>query len=71
MLNARYDPRIIIEMFSSDGLTQLANTHMQCAFKHWFKVLRSSNLGLKEKIDGLLLLNVYSVCGFWVVLAGF
>jgi cellulose synthase/poly-beta-1,6-N-acetylglucosamine synthase-like glycosyltransferase len=36
-----------------------AKGHMQCAFKHWFKVLRSNNLGLKEKIDGLLLLNVY------------
>ena len=33
--------------------------HMQCAFKHWFRVLRSNNLGLKEKNDGLLLLNVY------------
>jgi cellulose synthase/poly-beta-1,6-N-acetylglucosamine synthase-like glycosyltransferase len=33
--------------------------HMQCAFKHYLKVLKSSNLELKEKIDGLLLLNVY------------
>ena len=33
--------------------------HMQCAFKHSLKVLKSSNLELKEKIDGLLLLNVY------------
>ncbi|MEM3442837.1 MAG: glycosyltransferase family 2 protein, partial [Candidatus Bathyarchaeia archaeon] len=36
-----------------------AKGHMQCAIKHSFKVLRSSNLKLKEKIDGLLLLNVY------------
>ena len=33
--------------------------HMQTAFKHSVKVLKSSNLGFKEKIDGLLLLNVY------------
>ncbi|MEM2988185.1 MAG: glycosyltransferase family 2 protein [Candidatus Bathyarchaeia archaeon] len=36
-----------------------ARGHMQCAFKHWLKVLKSKELGLKEKIDGLLLLNVY------------
>jgi cellulose synthase/poly-beta-1,6-N-acetylglucosamine synthase-like glycosyltransferase len=36
-----------------------AKGHMQCAIKHSFKVLKSSNLSLKEKIDGLLLLNVY------------
>ena len=36
-----------------------AKGHMQCAFKHSFKVLRSSNLRLREKVDGLLLLNVY------------
>ena len=36
-----------------------AKGHMQCAFKHLFKVLKSNNLTLKEKIDGLLLLNVY------------
>ncbi len=33
--------------------------HMQCAFKHSLKVLKSNNLRLREKIDGLLLLNVY------------
>ncbi|MDH5794337.1 MAG: glycosyltransferase family 2 protein [Candidatus Bathyarchaeota archaeon] len=48
-----------------------AKGHMQCAFKHWFKVLRSNNLGLKEKIDGLLLLNVYFMPVFvllsWIV----
>jgi cellulose synthase/poly-beta-1,6-N-acetylglucosamine synthase-like glycosyltransferase len=48
-----------------------AKGHMQCAFKHWFKVLRSKNLGLKEKIDGLLLLNVYFMPVFvllsWIV----
>jgi cellulose synthase/poly-beta-1,6-N-acetylglucosamine synthase-like glycosyltransferase len=36
-----------------------AKGHMQCAFKHSLKVLNSNNLLLKEKIDGLLLLNVY------------
>lgn len=38
-----------------------AKGHMQCAFKHSLKVLKSKNLSLKEKIDGLLLLNVYFV----------
>jgi cellulose synthase/poly-beta-1,6-N-acetylglucosamine synthase-like glycosyltransferase len=33
--------------------------HMQCAFRHSLKVLTSDNLRLREKIDGLLLLNVY------------
>jgi len=33
--------------------------HMQCAFKHSLKILESKNLQLREKIDGLLLLNVY------------
>ena len=36
-----------------------ARGHMQCCFKHSLKVLKSNNLRLKEKIDGLLLLNVY------------
>ncbi|MGQ9507579.1 MAG: glycosyltransferase [Candidatus Bathycorpusculaceae bacterium] len=36
-----------------------AKGHMQCALKHSFKVLKSKNLSLKEKIDGLLLLNLY------------
>jgi cellulose synthase/poly-beta-1,6-N-acetylglucosamine synthase-like glycosyltransferase len=36
-----------------------AKGHMQCAFKHWLSVLKSKKLGLREKIDGLLLLNVY------------
>jgi cellulose synthase/poly-beta-1,6-N-acetylglucosamine synthase-like glycosyltransferase len=36
-----------------------AKGHMQCAFKHWLNVLKSKKLGLREKIDGLLLLNVY------------
>ncbi len=36
-----------------------AKGHMQCAFKHWLSVLKSKKLGFKEKIDGLLLLNVY------------
>jgi cellulose synthase/poly-beta-1,6-N-acetylglucosamine synthase-like glycosyltransferase len=33
--------------------------HMQCAFKHWLKVLKSNKLTLREKIDGVLLLNTY------------
>ena len=36
-----------------------AKGHMQCFFKHSLKVLKSSNLRLREKIDGLLLLSVY------------
>jgi cellulose synthase/poly-beta-1,6-N-acetylglucosamine synthase-like glycosyltransferase len=36
-----------------------AKGHMQCFFKHSWNVLRSKNLNVKEKIDGLLLLNVY------------
>ena len=32
---------------------------MQCFFKHSLSVLRSKNLDLKEKIDGLMLLSVY------------
>ncbi len=32
---------------------------MQCFFKHSFKVLKSCKLSLGERIDGLLLLNVY------------
>ncbi|MDH7477952.1 MAG: glycosyltransferase family 2 protein, partial [Candidatus Bathyarchaeota archaeon] len=36
-----------------------AKGHMQCALKHSLKVLRSKNLSLKQKIDGLLLLNLY------------
>lgn len=36
-----------------------AKGHMQCFFKHTWSVLKSKNLNLKEKIDGLLLLNVY------------
>ena len=38
-----------------------ARGHMQCAFKHSFAVMRSKTLGLREKIDGVLLLNVYFV----------
>jgi cellulose synthase/poly-beta-1,6-N-acetylglucosamine synthase-like glycosyltransferase len=36
-----------------------ARGHMQCCFRHSVKVVKSKNLNLKEKIDGLLLLNVY------------
>ena len=32
---------------------------MQCFFKHTWNVLKSKNLNVKEKIDGILLLNVY------------
>ncbi|MCW4046921.1 MAG: glycosyltransferase family 2 protein [Candidatus Bathyarchaeota archaeon] len=38
-----------------------ARGHMQVCFKHAFSVLRSRKLNLKEKIDGLLLLNMYFV----------
>ena len=36
-----------------------AKGHMQCFFKHSWNVLRSKNLNVNEKLDGLLLLNVY------------
>lgn len=36
-----------------------AKGHMQCAFKHFLSVLKSKNLRFPEKIDALLLLNVY------------
>jgi cellulose synthase/poly-beta-1,6-N-acetylglucosamine synthase-like glycosyltransferase len=36
-----------------------ARGHMQVCFKHSLNVLKSSKLNLKEKIDGLLLLNIY------------
>jgi len=36
-----------------------AKGHMQCAFKHSLRILKSNDLSLREKIDGLLLLNVY------------
>ncbi len=36
-----------------------ARGHMQVCFKHFFKVLKSRKLNLKEKIDGLLVLNIY------------
>jgi cellulose synthase/poly-beta-1,6-N-acetylglucosamine synthase-like glycosyltransferase len=36
-----------------------ARGHMQCCFKHALKVLKSKKLRVKEKVDGLLLLNVY------------
>jgi cellulose synthase/poly-beta-1,6-N-acetylglucosamine synthase-like glycosyltransferase len=36
-----------------------ARGHMQVCFKHAFNVLRSKKLNAKEKIDGLLLLNIY------------
>jgi cellulose synthase/poly-beta-1,6-N-acetylglucosamine synthase-like glycosyltransferase len=36
-----------------------AKGHMQCFFKHFWSVLKSKKLSIKEKIDALLLLNVY------------
>lgn len=33
--------------------------HMQVCFKHFFKVMLSSKLRLRQKIDGLLLLGIY------------
>jgi cellulose synthase/poly-beta-1,6-N-acetylglucosamine synthase-like glycosyltransferase len=36
-----------------------ARGHMQCCFRHSLRVLKSKKLKTKEKIDGLLLLNVY------------
>ena len=36
-----------------------AKGHMQCFFKHFWSVLKSKKLGIKEKVDALLLLNVY------------
>jgi len=35
--------------------------HMQCAFKHSLSLIRSKHLTLRQKVDGLLLLNVYFV----------
>ncbi|MEM2522572.1 MAG: glycosyltransferase family 2 protein, partial [Candidatus Bathyarchaeia archaeon] len=36
-----------------------ARGHMQCAFKHWLAVIKSEKLSFIQKIDGLLLLNIY------------
>lgn len=36
-----------------------ARGHMMVCFKHIFSVLKSKRLSLKEKIDGVLLLNIY------------
>lgn len=38
-----------------------AKGHMQVCFKHTLNLLRSRNLSIYEKIDGLLLLNVYFI----------
>lgn len=45
-----------------------AKGHMQCFFKHWLSVLRSDKLRVREKIDGLLLLNIYFM-PVWVLLS--
>ncbi len=56
-----------------------AKGHMQCFFKHSWNVLKSKNLNAKEKIDGLLLLNVYFIpilallsmlTGLYLILSG-
>jgi cellulose synthase/poly-beta-1,6-N-acetylglucosamine synthase-like glycosyltransferase len=36
-----------------------AKGHMQCFYKHFWSVLFTDKLNFKQKIDGLLLLNVY------------
>jgi cellulose synthase/poly-beta-1,6-N-acetylglucosamine synthase-like glycosyltransferase len=36
-----------------------AKGHMQAAFKHLLPIIRSKNLNFREKLDGLLLLNIY------------
>lgn len=38
-----------------------ATGHIQCSFKHLWPLIRSKNLKLRQKVDGLLLLNVYFV----------
>jgi cellulose synthase/poly-beta-1,6-N-acetylglucosamine synthase-like glycosyltransferase len=38
-----------------------ATGHMQCAFKYLWPLIKSRQLSLKEKIDGILLLNIYNV----------
>lgn len=45
-----------------------AKGHMQCFFKHWLKVLKSKKIRLREKVDGLLLLNVYFM-PIWVLVS--
>ena len=49
-----------------------AKGHMQCCSKHMFKLFRSKNLSFKQKIDGLLLLNIYfmPVLAFFLWLSG-
>jgi len=36
-----------------------AKGHIQCFFKHSLNVIKTNNLNVKQKIDGLLLLNLY------------
>jgi cellulose synthase/poly-beta-1,6-N-acetylglucosamine synthase-like glycosyltransferase len=56
-----------------------AKGHMQVCFKYALKILKSPKMKLKEKIDGLLLLNIYFmplltivsfVLGFFLLLNG-
>lgn len=35
--------------------------HMQCAFQHLWPVIKSKNMSLRERIDGVLLLNIYFI----------
>jgi cellulose synthase/poly-beta-1,6-N-acetylglucosamine synthase-like glycosyltransferase len=48
-----------------------AKGHMQCAFKHLFQFVKCKNLRFREKLDGVLLLNIYFlpliVLAAWVV----
>jgi cellulose synthase/poly-beta-1,6-N-acetylglucosamine synthase-like glycosyltransferase len=49
-----------------------AKGHMQCFFKHIGSVLKSKKLNIKEKVDALLLLNVYfmPIAAFLSLLTG-
>jgi cellulose synthase/poly-beta-1,6-N-acetylglucosamine synthase-like glycosyltransferase len=38
-----------------------AKGHMQCAFRHVWPVIKSKNMSLREKVDGVLLLNIYFI----------
>jgi len=48
-----------------------AKGHMQCAFRYSLPLLHCKNLSLKEKLDGILLLNIYFlpliVASAWII----
>jgi cellulose synthase/poly-beta-1,6-N-acetylglucosamine synthase-like glycosyltransferase len=48
-----------------------AKGHMQCAFKHLLPFAKCGNLSVREKLDGVLLLNIYFIPLFvllaWIV----